>query len=403
MPTQIQKSDFPPFEEWEEMEIVEDIGTSDEHADPFYRWNNYGIELHEDGLCQAYVIIQDPEEGELPKKIAEGFDSPEAVIEYFRNTEHQKELVGEGVAPEEGEPAPMGDPGALDGPAEEVADAEAEPVPDMPTEEAPVGNAPEPELKEKEPDSEGEGEKDESEKKGDDKDKEDKDKEDDKDKDKKDVKKSEVPEEPASDAIQKAVPEEADPFPPIKSFAEIREEYMKAHAGSSYVASTPATHTSATVIKTAKVNTMAEINNTAIAKSETAPVKKSIQYGEIPSWQDIKNGYQFVTEAPSASIAKAEAAGSPPPEQMPEDVPAEAPAEGGDLSPEELEVLAQALGMSPEEIQQMLANPEGQQQLLQMVQALMAEGASDEGAPAEEAPITDDGLQRKTSTPDLGL
>ena len=380
------------------MEIVEGIGTSDEHADPFYRWNNYGIELHEDGLCQAYVIIQDPEEGELPKKIAEGFDSPEAVIEYFRNTEHQKELAGEGVAPEEvaeaeGEPAPMGDPGALDGPAEEMPPVEEAPAENTPEAEPPVEEeeAPAPEKKE----GEG-GEKDKKE----DEEKDDKDK-----KDEKKVKKSEEPAETSSESIQKAVPEEADPFPPIKSFAEIREEYMKSHAGSGYNASTPAEHTRTTITKTAQVNKMTETNTTAsIAKSESTPVKKSIKFGEIPSWQDIKNGYQFVPEAPAASITKSEAAGSPPPEQVPEDVPAEmppaeapaeAPAESGDLTPEEIQALAQALGMSPEEIQQMLANPESAQQLLQMISEVMPE----EGEPA----VTDDGLKHPTSTPDIGL
>lgn len=324
MPTNIVKSEFPPLEQWEEMEIVEDIGTADEHADTFYRWNNYGIEVHEDGLCQAYVIIQ-TDEGEIPKMVSEGFSSPEAVIEFFKNTEGEKALTeGEGNAPEmEGEPVAEGE-------AEEVAEVEKEPVPE----------------------EKDDGKKDD---KMDDK----------KDDEKKDVKKSDVakvgeaPVQTADSAGEKIphagqnktdaaepeipgekkdtavptnptstndgafacsdteVPEPLGEFPVIKSYAEMRAEWEESHREYN----PPATFVPGRTQKTLQKTQCKEFNDRsrdypvdeidkdptqrkAYKSSVTHPnphpigsVRKSVEFGAIPSWEDLKAGYDFVAPA----------------------------------------------------------------------------------------------------------
>lgn len=97
MTVSIAKSDLPDdLSQWEEMEIVEEAGTPSEHADTFYRYDNYGIEEHEGGTYQAYVIVPG-DDGEEPVMVASGFDSPEAVISYLKGLMGKKELTaGEG-------------------------------------------------------------------------------------------------------------------------------------------------------------------------------------------------------------------------------------------------------------------------------------------------------------------
>lgn len=97
MTVSIAKSDLPDdLSQWEEMEIVEEAGTPSEHADTFYRYDNYGIEEHEGGTYQAYVIVPG-DDGEEPVMVASGFDSPDAVISYLKGLMGKKELTtGEG-------------------------------------------------------------------------------------------------------------------------------------------------------------------------------------------------------------------------------------------------------------------------------------------------------------------
>ena len=438
MPTNIVKSDFPPLEQWEEMEIVEDIGTADEHADPFYRWNNYGIEVHEDGLCQAYVIIQDPEEGEIPKMVSEGFSSPEAVIEFFKNTEGEKALTeGEGNAPEmEGEPAP--EEGVAEEEPEEKAEAEKEPVP---------------------------------EKKGDDK-KDDK-TEDEKKDEKKDVKKSDVAkvgEDPLAptptpdgsngdvankdpsgtnvphatigqtDADEPKIPgekkddgsfacsdaEEPEPlgdYPVIKSYAEMRAEWEESHREYNPPATFVPGRTQKTMQKTQckeysdksreypvdKIDKNPE-QRKAYKSSVTHPnphpiggVRKSVEFGSIPSWEDLKAGYDFVAPAtspvakgamiPSTDEQIAGRAGDNIDSNNPEAVAeAEAPAEG-EASAEDIEKLAQeiadAIGIPVEKVMELAQTEEGLAQLENMFAEANGAGAPAEGeVPAEgEAPV----------------
>ena len=92
MSVSIVKSQVPDLSEWTEEELVECIGTPDEHADKFYRWCNYGIEVHDDGKCQAYVIIRNERGEEEPQMVKEGLDSPEAVIEFFKEQNGTKAL-----------------------------------------------------------------------------------------------------------------------------------------------------------------------------------------------------------------------------------------------------------------------------------------------------------------------
>jgi hypothetical protein len=93
MTVSIAKSDLPDdLSQWEEMEIVEEAGTPSEHADTFYRYDNYGIEEHEGGTYQAYVIVPGGD-GEEPVMIASGFDSPDAVISYLKGLMGKKELT----------------------------------------------------------------------------------------------------------------------------------------------------------------------------------------------------------------------------------------------------------------------------------------------------------------------
>ena len=411
------KSEFPPLDQWEEMEIVEDIGTADEHADPFYRWNNYGIEVHEDGLCQAYVIIQDPEEGEIPKMVSEGFSSPEAVIEFFMNTEGEKKLTDseepEGAAEAEGEPAPMGDPGALDGPAEEVPPAEEAPAENAPEAEpsAEEKEAPAPEKKE-----EGEGEKEEKKDEGE----KDEKKDDEKDKDKKDVKKSEpnigpAPAEPESSVTKSA----EDELPPIKSFAEMRAEW---YANNTNVCKSSVTveHTQTTVTKTAATRAMGYHPSVAVEMQKTttvtksAPVKKSIKFGELPSWEDIRNGYTIegVGDRTMDSIFKSTSVKKQGelPDEMPEANKApmdvtegdpvadedaagvEAPGDAGVDIGALIQQVAVALGKSPEEVQRIMET-QGPEALIAMLEQQAAPADTPQGSPMpdENARVRDEG------------
>ncbi len=435
------------------MEIVEGIGTSDEHADTFLRWNNYGIEVHEDGLCQAYVIIDDPDTGEIPKMVAEGFDSPEAVIQYFQNTEGQKAL-----APTEGEvPIEEGMPPVEGEVSIEVTDAPApvaeEPVPPVAEDASPVEGA----------DAEADAEPapaEDKEEKSEDKEEKSEDKDEDKDK-KTDVKKSddlggeiEMNEAAGVDgqAIDKqnkieeqkdnsvACSEGEPPEAPLmKSWAQMRADFDNAPHEYSH----PITYyqpSAATVRQTKAheklfsdkgreypVDTIEhdprEKHLTPSHVTHPKAIHKSIEFGsEIPSWEDIRNGYSFtripvepVAQNPIAKTAlpgqgdeQPAGVGQDAPEAMAppmEDAPVEdaLPAEdirGDGANPIEdidLEAIAAQLQMSPQDLVEILVQDGGVEAVMAALQgdmgaleAILAQGGAPEEMAAEDVPLPEE-------------
>lgn len=278
MPSQIIKADFPPVDQWEEMEIVENIDTPEEHADTFLRWNSYGIEIHPDGLCQAYVIINDSDGDEIPKMVSDGFSSPEAVIEYFRATEGQKALEGGAGAPAEGGEVPA-----------------EEPMPEGPDAliEAMSGGG---DIKDEEPPAGEDGKED----KGDKKEDKEEGKEDDKGDKKEDEKKDKEDEDDDEKPVKKSL---------FKSWAEMRAEHEASLTDTNH----PVAYCGKTVAMAKKeaeecrrdrsrrypVDTIDHDpvvrpgSTSTVTHPSPHPLKKAqVVVGDrLPTWSEIRNGY----------------------------------------------------------------------------------------------------------------
>lgn len=76
---------------WEKKTIIEDIGSPEEHGDPFWRKGNFGLEMDADGSWEAYAIVDG-----APIKIKGDFMSSNEAIEFLNASICRKELVDQG-------------------------------------------------------------------------------------------------------------------------------------------------------------------------------------------------------------------------------------------------------------------------------------------------------------------
>lgn len=55
---QFKKAELPTdMSEWEKTRIYEDINSSEEHSDEFYRYGGWGIEKDSDGTFEVYAVV----------------------------------------------------------------------------------------------------------------------------------------------------------------------------------------------------------------------------------------------------------------------------------------------------------------------------------------------------------
>jgi len=137
--TPSEEGDLPTDQsQWEQTTIVEGLGTPDEHEDQFWRHGNFGIELDQSGMYEAYAIVD-----ETPLMLESHYESFEEAVAGINGELSHKSLGGES--------APMGDPGALDGPAEEAAAETSDEAPSESGEDYPAPKEDKPAPKEDKP------------------------------------------------------------------------------------------------------------------------------------------------------------------------------------------------------------------------------------------------------------
>ena len=99
--------------QWEQTTIVEGLGTPDEHQDQFWRNGNFGIELDQTGVYEAYAIVDN-----TPVMLEGTYESFEEAVAGINGEMNHKSLGGGSAAPAAEAPAEAA-------PAEEAASAES--------------------------------------------------------------------------------------------------------------------------------------------------------------------------------------------------------------------------------------------------------------------------------------
>lgn len=142
--TPSEEGDLPTDQsQWEQTTIVEGLGTPDEHEDQFWRHGNFGIELDQSGMYEAYAIVD-----ETPLMLEGHYESFEEAVAGINGELSHKSLGSEGDAAAEETPL---EEGAADESAESAPDVSESAPKEEPKDEAPAPKEDKPAPKEDKP------------------------------------------------------------------------------------------------------------------------------------------------------------------------------------------------------------------------------------------------------------